>query len=111
MRSRANCKSPARPRVICAASATRNEANTVRAPPHPPSQTDAALVTIGLPVYNGLPHLEVAVNSLLRQDYPNIELLISDNASTDGTGEYCGQLAEADPRVRIVRNECNIGPT
>jgi glycosyltransferase involved in cell wall biosynthesis len=68
------------------------------------------LVSIGLPVYNGMPHLRAAVEALLKQTYANIEIVISDNASTDGTLEYCRALAEVHPRVRYVRNAENVGP-
>ena len=45
-------------------------------------------VSIGLPVYNGEKYLEEAINSILNQDYKNLELIISDNASTDNTKTY-----------------------
>ncbi|HTM53063.1 MAG TPA: glycosyltransferase family 2 protein [Pirellulales bacterium] len=68
------------------------------------------LVTIGLPVFNGMAHLRSAVESLLRQSYANLELVICDNASTDGTSNYCQALAKVHPHVRYVRQERNIGP-
>ena len=68
------------------------------------------LVTIGLPVYNGWPHLETAVKSLLAQDYPHVELLICDNASTDATGDLCRRLIEGHPRAHYRRNAENVGP-
>jgi glycosyltransferase involved in cell wall biosynthesis len=61
------------------------------------------LVTIGLPVFNGEKHLREALESLLAQDYRNVELLISDNCSTDGTREICLQAARNDDRVRYLR--------
>jgi glycosyltransferase involved in cell wall biosynthesis len=67
------------------------------------------LVSVGLPVYNGMPHLRRAVETLLAQTYPNLEIVLSDNASTDGTSEYCQALAQVHPRVRHVRNERNLG--
>ncbi len=67
------------------------------------------LVSIGMPVYNGLPHVQEAAAALLAQDYPNFELVVSDNASTDGTGEYFRQLAAKDSRVRYCRNSVNVG--
>ena len=47
------------------------------------------LVSIGMPVYNGEKYIRQALDSLLAQDYANFELVISDNASTDGT-QYPG---------------------
>ncbi len=66
------------------------------------------MVSIGLPVFNGLPDVEAAVNSLLGQDYPNLEIIISDNASTDGTWECLARFA-SDPRITLIRNETNVG--
>jgi glycosyltransferase involved in cell wall biosynthesis len=68
-------------------------------------------VSIGLPVYNGENYLRGAVDSLLGQTYEDFELIISDNASTDGTSEICQELAAKDPRIRYSRNWQNIGAT
>lgn len=68
------------------------------------------LVSIGLPVYNGMPHLRGAIECLLKQSYANFEIVICDNASDDGTSEYCRALAQVYPRVRYARNEMNLGP-
>lgn len=66
-------------------------------------------VSIGLPVYNGENYLRSALESLIRQDYDDFELIISDNASTDLTGEICQAYARKDSRIRYVRNETNLG--
>jgi glycosyltransferase involved in cell wall biosynthesis len=66
-------------------------------------------VSIGLNVYNGEKYLRLAVESILRQDYTDFELIISDNASTDATQEICGELAAKDARIRYSRNPTNIG--
>ena len=66
-------------------------------------------VSIGLPVYNGEPYLRGALESLLAQDYPSLEFIISDNASTDGTFDLCCEFAERDARLRLYRNDTNIG--
>jgi glycosyltransferase involved in cell wall biosynthesis len=68
-------------------------------------------VSIGLPVYNGERYLAGAIQSLLGQDYQNFELIISDNASTDGTEEICRSMAAQEPRIRYFRNAENIGAT
>jgi glycosyltransferase involved in cell wall biosynthesis len=67
------------------------------------------LVSIGLPVYNGEPYLEGAIRSLLGQDYPGLELVVADNASTDNTEEICRDYASLDARVRYHRAERNAG--
>lgn len=67
------------------------------------------LVTIGLPVYNGARYVGAAIESNLGQSYRNIELIISDNGSTDETAEICTRYARCDSRVRYVRQAQNIG--
>jgi len=67
------------------------------------------LVTIGLPVYNGERQVRGALECLLAQEYENLELLISDNASTDSTAAICEEYARKDSRIRLSFNEQNIG--
>jgi glycosyltransferase involved in cell wall biosynthesis len=69
------------------------------------------LVTIGLPTYNRAPSLPRAISSALAQTYRNLELMISDNASTDETQRLCREASEQDARVRYFRQPVNIGPT
>lgn len=71
--------------------------------------TSRPRVSIGLPVYNGEPFLQQALDSLLRQTYTDFELIISDNASTDSTGEICRAYAARDSRIHYYRNAQNIG--
>jgi glycosyltransferase involved in cell wall biosynthesis len=66
-------------------------------------------LTIGLPVYNGENYVSESLDSLLAQTYTNFELIISDNASTDGTEEICRSYATLDSRIRYVRQPVNIG--
>ncbi|GAA4953086.1 glycosyltransferase involved in cell wall biosynthesis [Nonomuraea thailandensis] len=70
---------------------------------------ESDLVSIALPVRNGAGRLEAVVRSVLAQDHPRIELVISDNASTDGTEELCRDLAAADPRIVYHRHPQNVG--
>lgn len=77
-----------------------------------PVTTPAAppLVTIAIPTYNRPVELLRAVTSALAQDYEALEVLISDNASTDPEVAPVGErLAASDPRVRFVRQERNGG--
>jgi len=67
------------------------------------------LVSIGLPVRNGAATLEGVVKSVLAQDYEPLELIISDNASTDNTEALCRELASADRRVIYYRQSSNAG--
>jgi glycosyltransferase involved in cell wall biosynthesis len=66
-------------------------------------------VTVGLPVYNGERFIEHAVEATLTQTYGDLELVISDNASTDGTEALCRGWAARDRRVRYVRSPVNRG--
>jgi len=66
-------------------------------------------LTIGLPIYNGEQLLPQAIESLLTQKYDDFEVVISDNASVDGTPELCAAYAAQDRRIRYVRNERNLG--
>lgn len=67
------------------------------------------LVNIGVPVFNGEKGLVRALDSLLKQDYSNLEIIISDNASTDATSEICQKYAREDYRVKYYRAEENLG--
>jgi glycosyltransferase involved in cell wall biosynthesis len=62
-----------------------------------------------VPVYNGERSLSRALKSLLGQSFSDLELIVSDNASTDGTEAICKDFAGRDARVRYVRQESNIG--
>jgi glycosyltransferase involved in cell wall biosynthesis len=72
-------------------------------------QPITATVAIGMPVYNGARHLRAAVEALLAQTYRDFVLVISDNASTDSTGEIAREFAARDARVRYFRNAENVG--
>ncbi len=67
------------------------------------------LVSIGLPTYNRAEQLKRAIESALAQDYPNLEVVISDNASTDETQPLCEELCRRDSRVRYIRQSANSG--
>jgi hypothetical protein len=73
------------------------------------SEDERPLVSIGMPVFNAEPHLAEALDSLLAQDYEQIEILISDNASSDGTEAICRDYAARDPRVTYDRASENRG--
>jgi glycosyltransferase involved in cell wall biosynthesis len=68
-------------------------------------------VSIGLPVYNGERFLTLAIESVLGQTFTDLELVISDNASTDATQDICHQFMKADSRVRYIRHPHNVGVT
>ena len=67
------------------------------------------LVSIGMPVYNGERYLPQAIESVLAQDHENLELIVSDNGSTDATPTIVHSYARSDPRVRFLRTQENRG--
>lgn len=68
-----------------------------------------ALVSIGVPVYNGERYLAQALASLVAQSHERLEIVVADNASTDGTEEICRDFAARDPRVHYHRHPRNLG--
>jgi glycosyltransferase involved in cell wall biosynthesis len=66
-------------------------------------------VSIGLAVYNGENYVAESIEALLSQTYEDFELIISDNASTDGTADICRDYAKLDSRIRYYRQPRNIG--
>jgi glycosyltransferase involved in cell wall biosynthesis len=67
------------------------------------------LVTVGMPVFNSEKIIVRALDSILTQDYPNTEIIISDNCSTDKTVEICKSYAMKDSRIKLHVNGKNLG--
>jgi len=66
-------------------------------------------VIAGVPVYNGAEQLAQTLDSLLAQDYPNLEIIVADNASTDGTEQIGRAYAEQHANLTYVRQPKNLG--
>lgn len=66
-------------------------------------------IFIGMPVHNGSRFISEAIDSLRKQTYSNWTLLISDNASEDGTAEICKKYCCMDNRITYHRHQKNIG--
>ena len=62
-------------------------------------------LSIIVPVYNGETHIESTVRNILDSSYQNLELLLVDDGSSDGSPVLCRKLAEADSRIRVFRKE------
>lgn len=73
-------------------------------------KNEGPLVTVGIPVYNDERYVTAAIDDILAQTYRNLEIIISDNCSTDGSETICRGYVGKDSRVRYVRQERNIGP-
>lgn len=72
--------------------------------------TDGPLISVIMPAWKAEATLRKAAGSILDQSWRNLELLIVDDASQDGTWGVMQELAARDPRVRIFRNRINVGP-
>lgn len=66
-------------------------------------------LSVGLPVYNGSNYVAESIEALLGQTFEDFELIISDNASTDDTGDICRRYAKADSRISYFRQPRNVG--
>lgn len=75
-----------------------------------PGKENMPLVSIVFPLYNEGRFIRETLESITQQDYENIEIIISDNASTDNTADVCREFAEKDPRIIFIQQETNIGP-
>jgi glycosyltransferase involved in cell wall biosynthesis len=75
----------------------------------PAPVTTVPLLSIGMPVYNGERTMRSALESLLAQTLTDFELILSDNASSDGSWDVIQEFAARDPRVRAFRQPRNIG--
>ena len=66
------------------------------------------VVSIIVPVYNVKSYVGECVESLCRQTYTNLEILLVDDGSTDGSGEVCDEYADRDERIRVI-HQANRG--
>lgn len=67
-------------------------------------------ISVIVPVYNKKDYLRQCIDSILSQRYDNLELLLVDDESTDGSGEICDQYIDKDKRVKVFHQK-NGGPT
>ena len=68
------------------------------------------LVSVLVPTYNGEHFLETTLRSALDQSHSELEVVVGDDGSTDGTPAVLARLEAEDPRLRVVRHDPNIGP-
>ncbi|MCX7696634.1 MAG: glycosyltransferase family 2 protein [Bacteroidales bacterium] len=67
------------------------------------------LVSVILPCYNAMPYLEEALLSIIHQTYKNLEIICIDDGSTDDTFKLLEYYAQTDKRIKLIRNEQNMG--
>lgn len=67
------------------------------------------LISIIIPVYNAAKYLEACVTSVLRSTYEQLEVILVDDCSTDGSGLLCDRLSEQDERIKVIHCEENGG--
>lgn len=66
-------------------------------------------ISVVMGVFNGEERLELAINSIIEQTYTNWEFIICDDCSTDNSYEKLLEISKKDNRIKIIRNEKNIG--
>ena len=62
-------------------------------------------ISVIIPVYNVKPYLRQCLDSVIHQTHENLEIIIVDDGSTDGSGEICDEYKEKDERVRVIHQE------
>lgn len=70
--------------------------------------TEKPLLSVIIPVYNTKDTLKKCVDSVLNQTYPNIEILLIDDGSTDGSSDYCEKLATSNDKIKVYHQK-NMG--
>lgn len=71
---------------------------------------ESPLITIIVPVFNDAPYLDRCIDSILTQTYDNLEVILVDDGSTDGSADMCDLWAQRDHRIRVIK-QSNLGPS
>src|SRR5580658_4707683 len=66
---------------------------------------DNPLISVVMPVYNAVPYVAAAIESILAQTYSHFELILVDDGSTDGSLAVARQFAERDGRIRLILSD------
>lgn len=69
------------------------------------TDTKHLTVSIIIPVYNVMPYIREALNSVIHQTYDNLEILLIDDGSSDGSGDICDEYAAVDKRITVIHQE------
>ena len=62
-------------------------------------------ISVVVPIYNGIQYLEKLVNCLLDSTFKNLEILLIDDGSTDGSGELCDNYAKEYENIRVIHKK------
>lgn len=62
------------------------------------------LISVIVPIYKVEEYLRRGIDSILAQDYPNIEVILVDDGSPDNCGKICDEYAKQDKRIRVIHN-------
>src|SRR3712207_285037 len=68
------------------------------------------LISVIVPVYNSEKYIGKCITSILGQSYENIEVILINDGSTDGSGRLCDEYAEKDKRIKVI-HQPNTGPS
>ena len=63
------------------------------------------MISVIIPIYNVLPYVEKCVRSVMNQSYRDLEILLIDDGSEDGSGKICDNLAAEDARIRVLHTK------
>ena len=63
------------------------------------------LISVIIPVYNVAPYVDRCIESVIKQTYTNIEILLIDDGSTDGSGQICDRYQNVDKRIRVYHKK------
>ena len=63
------------------------------------------LVSVIIPVYNVVPYLQQSIESVIKQTYTNLDIIIVDDGSTDGSGRTCDNYQKLDSRIIVIHQE------
>jgi hypothetical protein len=96
--------------TFAAAGADENFFRSIQTSGSIESPMDRGKVSVVIAAFNAAETIEYAVRSILAQSYRNLEVIVVDDASTDGTCEVLEALRRSDDRVKAVRNRINVGP-
>lgn len=66
---------------------------------------EGTVVSVIVPVYNIVPYVKECIESIQKQTYSNIEIIVVDDGSEDGSGKLCDQLAAGDERIQVIHQK------